>query len=159
MAKPMATPTVSAPITMGTGFSRRNSSVRPRVEFGRICSRRRGRGSRTLGGRRRWRRAEAACSGASGSSFTKSSSTESTSMIRNCLVQRAGQNAPVRVLVRENMAQGIVTTTTLGKRREFRRSRQQTSPGRWKGSSPGNCASRSPQSVRLLERDSGRRHN
>src|SRR5881227_3116553 len=63
-----------APRIMGTGFSRRNSSVRSRLVLPPICSRRRGGGSKTLGGRRRRFRADAFCSAPRGSSFTKSSS-------------------------------------------------------------------------------------
>src|SRR6516164_7105736 len=77
MARPMARPAVSAPMIIGTGFSRRNNLVRSRavVDLLRICSRRRGRGSKTLGaGRRRRRGGPFFSEAASGSSFTKSSS-------------------------------------------------------------------------------------
>jgi hypothetical protein len=76
MASPMASPAASAPRIIGTGFSRRNNSVRSRVKLllPLICSRRRGGGSKTLGGRRRRFRRDAFCSAPRGSSFTKSSS-------------------------------------------------------------------------------------
>src|SRR5438477_3424082 len=75
----MASPAASAPKIIGTGFSRRNNSVRSRVEpvLPRICSRRRRGGSKTLGARRRRLRGGAFCSAPKGSSFTKSSSVGS----------------------------------------------------------------------------------
>src|SRR5947208_16071897 len=70
----MASPATRAPRIMGSGFSRRNSSVRSRLVLPPICSRRRGGGSKMLGGRRRRFRRDAFCSAPRGSSFTKSSS-------------------------------------------------------------------------------------
>src|ERR1051325_7030739 len=81
-------------MTIGTGFSRKNNSVRPRLAFGRprSCSRRRGGGSKTVGGRRRRRGGAPSCSAASGSSFTKSSSIESIlPLLRRSRAQRAGK--------------------------------------------------------------------
>src|SRR5439155_27338768 len=76
MARPMASPAASAPRIIGTGFSRRNNSVRSRVKplLPLICSGRRGGDSKTLGGRRRRFRRDAFCSSPRGSSLTKSPS-------------------------------------------------------------------------------------